>query len=554
MPSRAVPSRPARLRRVAVLITLTGVCVAPSSIAAASSGASRGPAGHGRPGADVPASALPLGDPGLAEERSTVPLATGATLTTIVRGRPSETEFWTVTVGFLAERAAADALAARLLAVGFEPRVEAVTGRSTDDPATGPVGFVVRTGRAGEEAALAGLKARLASAGFAGSSVTSTAFDGAPTSGPWVVHVLDVDPRRFRGTVQTHLATDVVPGRETTSSIAARTSALAGVNGGYFVIPPSDGTPGDLAGISVLDGRLVSEAVNGRAALVLRRSDGAADVERLSTSLSLTAADGALHVLNGLNRTPGLIRSCGEPGARPTELPKHDYTCTNPDDLVELDSDFGTAADAGPGEQVALDRQGRVLAVAAQRGGPIPAGGSVLDGIGESAAWLAQHAVLGKTLRVRTDVIGDDGRAARLGPHADVVNGGPLLVRDGRQYVDAYAEGFVQPDRPDFFYGFGVRRNPRTMAGVTATGHLLLVAVEGRRPGYSVGLSFPEESAVMATLGATDALNLDGGGSTTAVGPGATVLGRPSDTTGERPVGDAVLLYAKDQQPGAAGR
>lgn len=96
-----------------------------------------------------------------------------------------------------------------------------------------------------------------------------------------------------------------------------------------------------------------------------------------------------MHVLNGLNRVPGLVRSCGERGARPTDLPRHDVTCTNPDDVVELDSDFGAAAAAGPGEQVALDRHGRVVAMASWRGGAIPSGGSVLEGVGQGAVWLA---------------------------------------------------------------------------------------------------------------------------------------------------------------------
>jgi hypothetical protein len=123
----------------------------------------------------------------------------------------------------------------------------------------------------------------------------------------------------------------------------------------------------------------------------------------------------------------------------------------------------------------------------------------------------------------------------------DVVNGGPLLVVHARPFVDAVAEGFVQPDLPSFYYGFGVRRNPRTMAGVSAAGDVLLVTVDGRQPGYSVGLSFAEEAAVMRALGAVEALNLDGGGSTTMVA-GGRLLGRPSDATGERPIGDGLLV------------
>jgi hypothetical protein len=60
------------------------------------------------------------------------------------------------------------------------------------------------------------------------------------------------------------------------------------------------------------------------------------------------------------------------------------------------------------------------------------------------------------------------------------------------------------------------------------------------RPATRPGLSFAEEAAVMRALGAEDALNLDGGDSTTMTLRG-TVVTRPSDATGERPIGDAIL-------------
>jgi exopolysaccharide biosynthesis protein len=134
-----------------------------------------------------------------------------------------------------------------------------------------------------------------------------------------------------------------------------------------------------------------------------------------------------------------------------------------------------------------------------------------------------------------------DGQPLSLQASIDAVNGGPFLVRNGQPYVDAYTEGFVHPDDPGFYFAFAIARNPRTMAGVTSNGALLLVTVDGRAPGYSVGMSFAEESAVMHAVGAVDAMNLDGGGSTTMVADGQ-VLGHPSDPTGERPVGDAVLI------------
>ena len=58
------------------------------------------------------------------------------------------------------------------------------------------------------------------------------------------------------------------------------------------------------------------------------------------------------------------------------------------------------------------------------------------------------------------------------------------------------------------------QRHPRTGVGVTADGRILMVTVDGRRSGYSVGVSLKEMGQLMKSLGATDALNLYGGGST----------------------------------------
>ena len=76
---------------------------------------------------------------------------------------------------------------------------------------------------------------------------------------------------------------------------------------------------------------------------------------------------------------------------------------------------------------------------------------------------------------------------------------------------------------------------------MTADGRLLLVTVDGRAPGHSVGASFEESAGIMRALGAADAVNLDGGGST-AMTVGRALVTRPSDPTGERPIADALVL------------
>jgi hypothetical protein len=177
----------------------------------------------------------------------------------------------------------------------------------------------------------------------------------------------------------------------------------------------------------------------------------------------------------------------------------------------------------------------------------------VLAGTGDGAAWLRAHARPGARVRVRARV---ELRKSTGRRHAEIplrrglgiVNGGPRLLRGGAPAIDAAAEGFTHPGDPEFYYRFGVRRNPRTLAGVTRSGHVLLVTVDGHAPGYSVGLTFAEEAGVMRALGARDAVNLDGGGSTT-LAVGATQLTRPSDATGERPIGDAIVLRARPRSP-----
>ena len=122
-----------------------------------------------------------------------------------------------------------------------------------------------------------------------------------------------------------------------------------------------------------------------------------------------------------------------------------------------------------------------------------------------------------------------------------VVGGGPRLLARGRIRVRAAAEGFDPLGAPWFSGSFVSARHPRTLAGVRADGSLLLVTVDGRRPGWSAGVTLREAARVMRSLGARDALNLDGGGSTAMAVRGRTVS-RPSDPGGERRVSDALVV------------
>lgn len=533
-------SRPAAVILIAAAVTIAIPLAAPEA-AGARTGRLR-VAGPGQRDGATRAADLPLGPPDLTQTSFEQTLAPGVRLETIVRGRASSADSW-VLRSLQPSLSAADGLATRIRTQGLPARVQRVDERAADDPVTGPLGWLVVSEGYPSEASAQQAASALSRSGIPGVGVSNTALYRAEATGPWVVRVLTVQRRQLRQ-VHAQLATDVVPGRETTSSVAARLGAVAAVNGGYFVVGDADGTPGDPAGVAVQDGRLDSEAVGDRAALVL--SPRSSRIASVTTRLGLRSADGSVSAVNGVDRSVGRIRDCGAPGDLPTERPQQDVTCTNPDEIVVFDEAFGATAEEGPGVALTLDRGGRIVQIRAQRGGTIPTGGRVVEGIGAGGTWLTAHAHIGQRLRITTEVRAA-GVALRLTAGTGIVNGGPFLVRDGRVSVDAFGEGFVHPDDPGFYFAFAVARNPRTMAGLTERGDLLLVTVDGRQPGYSIGMSFREQADVMRALGARVAVNLDGGGST-AMAVQGRLLGRPSDSTGERPVGDVIAVL-----PGRAG-
>ena len=491
-------------------------------------------AAHGR--------GLPLGPADLPETRSVQALQPGVTLTTIVRGAPDPATTWTVEVAIpggsgspdpdtpptaIADRAHADALAGALTAAGFTPRVEEVGTPRLADFAGGTLGFRVRIGSHAAKADADAVLAAVRAAKFTASTVF-TGWDGDATDrGPWAVRVLTIDPRRFRGDLVGDFGPDLER-RETTSALAAARGATAAVNAGFFVLDPAAGAPGDPAGVGVYADRLLSEATNGRPAFVFSADGRDAAVARHTWTGTVRSGRTTLG-LDGINRVPGLIRNCGGTGDQPTDRPLHDTTCTDPDELVLFTGDYGAATPAGPGVELLVDKNNRVTAVREPRGGPLTPGTRSVQGTGAKADALR---TLGEKLTITSTLRG------RTGDY--VLNGGPELVRDGRQHATPAADGMVRPNDPSFYYGWVHKRNPRTIAGVDDQGRILLVTVDGRST-TSLGLSIAESAAVAQSLGMRAAINLDGGGSTTMVADGR-VVNKPSDAAGERPVGDAILI------------
>lgn len=172
---------------------------------------------------------------------------------------------------------------------------------------------------------------------------------------------------------------------------------------------------------------------------------------------------------------------------------------------------------------------------------PIPEGGLVLAGSGSAGAWLATSVRAGARITLGIDLQGASGR-----PWTDVaeaIGGGPsFLLRGGEVPPETMAAAGI---------------HPRTAAGVHGR-TLWLVTVDGRRPPDSTGVTLLELATILRSLGATDAVNLDGGGSTTFAArrpgeAGLAVLNRPSDGY-ERAVGNALAVFTSATPTGRLAR
>jgi exopolysaccharide biosynthesis protein len=326
--------------------------------------------------------------------------------------------------------------------------------------------------------------------------------------GPLAISLLSIDPHEPTLRFDTAIAEDrVISGGERTSAMGVRTGAVAGVNGDYFDI----GRTYQPQGLLVRDGTLMRGPAD-RAALTIDKSN------------NVTIAE--FHLLGRV-----LIGGRAFPVTQFNNWPAGDVTIITPAFGKILPAAEGTTFAAL--EQAGSDgRHFRVLDVQAANA-PLP----VRFGL---AFGPMTHATLhaGETIELsyRFD--------PPLGDAVAGIGGGPILIKDGAWYEDPHAPA---PDERDY-------RWPVIALAKQTNGDLMLVAVDGRHPERSVGMTRPEFAALLLRFGATGAMALDSGGSVTLVSraPGdkmVTVRNVPSDNSAERWVSDALFLYSAAPQP-----
>jgi len=333
--------------------------------------------------------------------------------------------------------------------------------------------------------------------------------------GPVVVHIMRAPRPTGLYALRPLLSNDMLLGRETVTSMERRASAsanVAGVNGDFFTW--DEGIP---TGMLMQSGVLQTPPHPLRSSLGIT-DDGSLLVDKV-TMLGRWQDAGPQRALNGLNQRPG---------AQGISL----FTPTWGPSTPAATGTVEVVLEPFPPTGMFTDLEGIVTTIKTGGSTPIPRDGAVLVARGSSATNLAAESAVGTEMLVRL-VLRPQWASVQ-----NAIGGGPVIVRDGQPIFQAN-ESFT----PSQIYP----RDPRTGVGQLADGRLVFVrlvfvAVDGRQPGYSVGVTNFELAQMLVSYGAITATALDSGGSTTMAFNGH-LLNHPSDPGGERRIGDSLTLF-----------
>jgi flagellar hook assembly protein FlgD len=305
------------------------------------------------------------------------------------------------------------------------------------------------------------------------------------------------------------LSNGTITGRETVSSMERDVSAretTIGVNGDFF-----NWNGGWPSGLLMQGGVVEHHPATNRAAVGIDTT-GALHVDRVPWAASW----------RGLSTTAHPIAQLNEP-------PRNNH-------FALFTPVWGAATPAVKGLEAVLepfpptvpynDLSATVTSLVSDTSVPIPRDGAVLVARGSAVADLQADAPVGQAITVRIALM--RSWASVL----DAVSGGPTLVQNGLPIANAH-----EALSPLQLNG----RNPRTAIGQRADGSIVIVAADGREPGWSVGISNWDLAQTLVRFGCVTGFALDSGGSTTVALDGH-LLNRPSDPTGQRPVAEALVI------------
>lgn len=314
-------------------------------------------------------------------------------------------------------------------------------------------------------------------------------------------------------------AMDAAIGVEKTSSIAARHGAIAAINAGFFRLDSSI-FGGDAVGILQIDGKLLSESSNNRIAIGITNGKDKTEVNfgHLDTKLSLNLGIDSSISVSGVNRE------------------------RKSDEVVIFTPEFGQTTLTTPNGSEFLVKTsiknpfvGNVIKISKDKGSsPIQENHFIISANGEKSKELGYFfKKLMSVVRfsIQFNVM-EKEKQIFFSKAEDITNGVPQLIKNGKIEIT-----WEQEKASKSFYE---TKHPRTAVAKLKDGRFLMVTVDGRSES-SGGINLEDLAKLLLEFGATDAMNLDGGGSTTMFLDGK-IVNKPSDKEGERKVSDAILV------------
>jgi len=330
------------------------------------------------------------------------------------------------------------------------------------------------------------------------------------------MNLLRLDLKKVR--LDVHHAMDAAIGTEKTSSIATRHGAFAAINAGFFRLDTSIWA-GDAAGALMINGKLLSESANDRTVLKISNDGNITEIEIVPIKTEPFFRIGISEIgISGINRE---VKN-GEIVLFTPEF--HNTTLTGPEVF-----------------EIAVEKD-QVVYISERGSTPIVSNGFVLAANGTEKAAFLKSFKIGDKVVLGNRFLPVPGRSPKgmflIRTVDDIVAGVPQLIQNGK--ID------ITWEQEKSSKAFVETRHPRTAVAKLKNGKFLMVTVDGRSES-SAGIDLNDLAAYLLELGATDAMNLDGGGSTTMFVDGK-VVNKPSDKEGERKVSDAILVTLRKKK------
>lgn len=310
------------------------------------------------------------------------------------------------------------------------------------------------------------------------------------SSRPVRINVVEVDFRLADNLELTPAlsSSQTLKSRRTITTIAKNNNAVVALNGTYF--KPQTGVP---LGTLMIDKKMYTGPIYDRVAMGI--FDDGFEIARVQFNGTINGSGHTANV-NNINQprtlSTNVIVYTPEWGKTSPYAPKYGVNLVVVDDRIEKASANAVA---------------------------IPENGYVISGPKKQLYPLLQKKKV--KLAIKTTPEWKDVK--------HIISGGPYLVKNNEVFVDMTAQKL----------GAIGGRNPRSAIGYTADNNFIFVAVDGRE-GSSVGMTLMELANFMKSIGCTNAMNLDGGGSTVMYVNGQ-VVNKPQ-VRGGIPLSNAIIL------------